>query len=432
MKKNMGPLIGIAVVVAIISTGVFYGLFAGKMRSAATDMAGPPVVVAARDLERGAVLQQSDLRVAHFKATLSGSFSSPQQLVGATLLTQVKQNEPLLEERVASKAPQPGASHGGVPAGQRAVSIRVSESDSLMPGLKAGDKIDLQAVRERNGSLELRTVLQNVEVLAVNPQTQPGGGNRGTVSIVTVLTRAEDADLVALADSGTRLRVALRNPLDEQTEYSRSLALSSLFHESNASTAPRADTRQTALNNAHPIQLQLEVLRATSQAASQLESKIARAGSGDAVSVAAFQPGVDSGELVRNLEKQGGLELLLSKTLTASDGNAAKFRTGSEACQLQVHFTAVAGAGGKLNLRVRPEISLHNAGGVETQVYEAELPANGSLLVTGILDQARDHAALERLFPKHSWSDSKLVILVTAQAGGQTEVPSVARTGRGR
>jgi Flp pilus assembly protein CpaB len=434
MKKNMVPLIAIAVVVAIISTGVFYGLFAGKLRSDSTDLAGPPVVVAARNLERGAVLQESDLRVAHFKATLSGSFSSAQQLAGATLLSSVQQNEPLLAERVATKTPQPGSVHGSIPAGQRAVSIRVSESDSLMPVLKTGDKVDLQAVEERNGSLQLRTVLQNVEVLAVNPQSQPGGGNRGQVSVVTVLTSAEDADLVALADSGTRLRLALRNPLDEQTERRGSLALRSLFQGNGASSVPSAETRKTIVDapDARPIQLHLQVLHASSAAAGQLESKTARHGSSDDLNVAEFQPGVDAGELVRNLEKQGGIESVLEKTLTASAGRSAQFREGSESCQLQVHFSAVAGPGGKLTLRVRPETSLHNAGGVETKVYEAELPASGSFLVRGIFSDARNRASLERLFPKQSWTDADLVILITAQASGQPQASTLAQTSRGR
>ena len=435
MKRNMVPLVAIAVVVAIISTGVFYGLFAGKLRSASADVVGPAIVVAAHDLQRGNVLQETDLRVAHLKSALSGSFSNPHQLAGATLLASVKENEPLLEERVSSKSAPSGSVHGAVPAGQRAISIRVSESDSLMPVLKPGDKVDLQAVRDRNGTLELRTVLQNVEVLAVNPQSQSSGGNRGAVSIVTVLTRAEDADVVALADSGTRLRLALRNPTDEETERAGSLALNSLF-QSNGSNATLPRVARNAVANAgadqRPIQLHLEVLRASRAAASQLESKLARAGSEDGLSVAAFQPGIDAGELVRGLQKQGGLESVLATTLTASAAHPTRFRTGSEDCQLLVHFSPVAGAGGKLSLRVRPEIGLHNAGGVESRVYEAELPASANFLVTGILNAAHDRSSLERLFPKQSWTDANLMIVISAQAAGDTQPSPLARTSRRR
>ncbi len=109
MKRNMVPLLGIAFVVAIISTGIFYGLFAGKLHSSA-DIPGHSVVVAARDLERGTVIQASDLRISEAPGILSGSFSKLDDAVGATLLTPLKTNEPLLAERVVSRAPAAGGS----------------------------------------------------------------------------------------------------------------------------------------------------------------------------------------------------------------------------------------------------------------------------------------------------------------------------------
>jgi hypothetical protein len=56
--------------------------------------------------------------------------------------------------------------------------------------------------------------------------------------------------------------------------------------------------------------------------------------------------------------------------------------------------------------------------GVETRQYEDQLPAGSSFLVTGILEQARDRRFLEQLFPKHSWTDQRLLILVTSQPAG--------------
>src|SRR5580658_4419231 len=102
MKRNMVPLLGIAFVVAIISTGVFYGLFAGKLRSS-SELPGHAIVVAARDLDRGTVIQPSDLRVSEVQGVLGGSFAKPEDASGATLLASMKANEPLLEERVAPR-----------------------------------------------------------------------------------------------------------------------------------------------------------------------------------------------------------------------------------------------------------------------------------------------------------------------------------------
>jgi Flp pilus assembly protein CpaB len=76
MKRNMVPLLGIAFVAAIICTGIYYGLFAGKLRSS-SEIPGHSVVVAARDLDRGTVIQASDLRISEAPGILTGSFSKP-------------------------------------------------------------------------------------------------------------------------------------------------------------------------------------------------------------------------------------------------------------------------------------------------------------------------------------------------------------------
>lgn len=431
----MVPLLGIAVVVAIISTGVFYGLFAGKLRSTPADVAGQPIVVAARALDRSAVLTAADVRISQVKGPVSGSFSSPEQVTGATLLAPLKENEPLLEERVASQNPKAGASSGAVPAGSRALSIRVSESDGVIGLLRPGSKVDLQAVGERNGSVELRTILEDVEVLAVNPQAQAGGGNRGPVSIVTVLTRAEDSDNVALADSGARIRVALRNPLDQQVAARRSLELSSVFQSNGPARSIRVEAATAPVPSAgdgRSIQLHIQVLRASDRAAGELESKLTPAGSGETLSVARFGSSTDSDALVRSLEQKHEIEIIAAESLTAGLGRPAKFRAGPDACQLRVHFSPEAGSGGTVNLRVRPEISFRASGGVETRQYEAELPAGASFLVTGILNEARDRQSLERLFPQHSWAGRRVMILVTSQTGGASQVSALAPNRRRR
>src|SRR5438552_3382444 len=148
MKRNMVPLLGIAFVVAIISTGVFYGLFAGKLRSSSTEMANQSIILAARDLGRGTVLQRGDLRISKMNGSLGGSFSKSEDVVGGTLLASVKQNEPLLEDRVATRVPKAGAPSTSVPEGMRAISIRVAESDGLASLLRPGSKVDVQVVVE--------------------------------------------------------------------------------------------------------------------------------------------------------------------------------------------------------------------------------------------------------------------------------------------
>src|SRR5579884_3589142 len=105
MKRNVVPLLAIAFVVASISTGVFYGLFAGRLRGASMDMPAYPLVVAAHDLARGKLLKPEDLKISEIrsKSPFKGGFDSPQKLNGAVLIEALQENEPITEAHVVLK-----------------------------------------------------------------------------------------------------------------------------------------------------------------------------------------------------------------------------------------------------------------------------------------------------------------------------------------
>lgn len=439
MKRNIIPLLGIAFVVAVLSTGVFYGLFAGKLRSTTSELPGQPIVVAARDLDRGTVLKPDDLRVTQVKGTLKGSFSKADDAVGATLLESVQQNEPLLQTRLASL--QPKGNDGSVAAGMRAVSVRISESSGLLSQLHPGSRVDLQAVAERNGSAQLRTILQNVQVLSLNPQPEPGN-NRQPVPVVSVLVPAQDADAVALADSAARIRVTLRNPLDEATAPRHAVPLSAIFQSTNSSNpaAQSADKKiavpaagSAALGSPDSsIELRVQVLGASAAALRELDSNLRSPGGSDSLGVAPFRAEADAQSLVQNLERNHELEVVSRSKLTTSLGRPAHLRAGKEPYRLRVQFIPAEGSGGKLSLRVAPEISVRGGQGVETRRYDANLPDDGSFLVRGLLRDQGDAHILERLFPGHAWNGRQLVIFVSSKVRKPVPGSAYAAANRGQ
>jgi Flp pilus assembly protein CpaB len=441
MKRNIVPLLGIAFVVAIISTGIFYGLFAGKLRSSVGELPAQSIVVAARTLNPGTVLHAEDLRVSEVKGAWKGGFSKPEELVGVTILQAVQQNEPILQDRVASSDGKSGKGAGSVPAGMRAVSIRVAESNGVVSLLRPGTKVDVQAVLHRENSAELRTILQNVEVLAVSPQPETSGGNQ-IPPVVTVLTRAQDADLIALADSGARIRLALRNPLDDAATPRHSMGLATVFASNGGAdmnaTQPQSLKTSTAASTAvwdHPIQLYVRALGVSTAGLAELNSKLNGAGGNDSLSVSAFQAGADADQLLRALEQKQQLEIVSSWRLTAGVGRPISFRagTGSSAtppvCRLRVQFSPEINSAGKASLRVKPEISLRRGGGLETRQYATDLRDGDAFLVSGLLNDQGDRPVLERLYPGHSWNGRQLVILVTPHDAKQSTA-SLAHTNR--
>ena len=238
-QNNLAKLLGIALVVAIIATGVFYGLFVTKLSSSTGS--GKMVVVAARPIPAGTVLAESDLQSIPWSGDQapSGAFEAAQQAAGHTVLEPLSQGEPVLATRLASSG---HTSEAGVPAGMRAVSIHVSDSSGVLALLRPGQKVDVQVLLTRksaNSQPELRTILEGAPVLAVNPQPEPTSQGP-TLPSVTLLMNPVDADAVALADSTARVRLALRNPLDQATRSRAPLAFDALLRASGQASSPAA------------------------------------------------------------------------------------------------------------------------------------------------------------------------------------------------
>jgi len=435
MKRNIVPLLGIAFVVAIVSTGVFYGLFAGKLKSASSETSGQSIVVASRDLERGTVVKPGDLRESQIKGSLKGSFSKAKDAVGVTLLEAVQENAPLLQDRVASRDPKVNGGGSGLSTGMRAISVRVSDSSGIIGLMHAGSRVDVQAVSDRNGTTELRTIQQNVEVLAVSPQLEAAGGNRAPAPVVTLLARAQDVDTIAVADSGARIRLALRNPLDEGVGPRHALALASIF-QSHGTTAQVAESHtQPATTSTlwdHPVNLHVQVLSVSPAGLVELDSRLAGPGAGDALRVAAFRAESDAGDLVQKLQQKRELEIVSGWHLMAGVGRPISYRAGAAPNLIRVQFSPETDAGGKLSLRVRPEITLQRGDAAVTRKYAGDLPDGGSFLVKGILQDQNDRKCLDTLFPGHSWAGRDLVILVTSRVLKPAPGSAFAQTNRGQ
>ena len=232
-KNNLLKLLGIAFVVAIVSTGVFYGLFVNKLSS--NTGSGKMLVVAARELKPGTVLQTADLKtVPWFGPELpKGAFGSADQVAGNTVFDAIGEDEPVLLSRLATA--QNGGS--GVPSGMRAVSVHVTDSTGVLSLLRAGQKVDVQVVVGRGNASDattVRTALEDLRVLSVTPQAEQSSQG-ATLPVVTLLADPHQADVLAAADSGARVRLTLRNPLDDEKNAAGALSLGAVMHSAGKS-----------------------------------------------------------------------------------------------------------------------------------------------------------------------------------------------------
>lgn len=234
-KNNMLKLLGIAFVVAIVSTGIFYGLFVNKLSSSTSS--GKTVVVAAHPLKSGAVIVAADIKTIQWPGVNppKGTFETPDQVIGKTVFDAIGEEELVSDMHLASAKSGGGS---GVPEGMRAVTIHVTDSSGVIGMLRTGQKVDVQVVLGKAGAeTTVRTALEDLQVLAVN--ITPEGTSQGPIlPSVTLLAGPGQADVLAAADSGARVRVTLRNPLDDTTRPYGPVSLGAVVHAATNVGAP--------------------------------------------------------------------------------------------------------------------------------------------------------------------------------------------------
>lgn len=235
-------------------------------------LATQPVAVAARDMNVGTLLTAADVRLVDWPAGLlpEGYSNSAADLVGRGLLTPVSLNEPLLAAKLAS--PESG---GGmrimIPAGMRAMSVRVDDIVGVSGFVLPGTRVDVLVTVERAAGEErpaTRLVLQNVEVVSAgtsierNPEGEPQ-----QVSVVTLLVGPVDAEKLALAHSAGRLQLALRNPLDMDSVSTPGLDARELIRGPARPVVRVSGVRPTA-----PSRLQMEIFRGPERTTSTVDT----------------------------------------------------------------------------------------------------------------------------------------------------------------
>src|SRR6266404_3928969 len=188
------------------------------------------------------VLASTDVKTIPWPAQQlpKGAYQDPKDVVGSTVFDTMAEEEPVLTSRLAS--PQSGGG-AGVPAGMRAISVHVTDSTGVLALLRGGQKVDVQVVVGRGNKpddTEVRTALENLTVLSVTPQPEQGSQGQN-LPVVTLLAKPAEADILALADSGARVRLILRNPLDQSSRSRDSLTLGTLMR--GTARADVADNR---------------------------------------------------------------------------------------------------------------------------------------------------------------------------------------------
>jgi Flp pilus assembly protein CpaB len=196
---------------------------------------GKTLVIAAKALKPGTILQAADVHTIPWASEQvpKGTFETAEQVTGSTVFDSIGEGEPVLATHLATQTSSGGAD---IPPGMRAVSVHVTDSAGVLALLRPGQQVDVQVVVGRGnipGETTVRTALENLKVLSVIPQPEQGSQGQ-SLPVVTLLAKPSDTDVLAVADSGARVRLTLRNPLDGNTHSRGSLSLNGLMRQTGA------------------------------------------------------------------------------------------------------------------------------------------------------------------------------------------------------
>lgn len=210
-------------------------------------------LVANRDLPAGAIIRREDVKSVSWpgSAVPQGIATQAGDVVGRGLITEVRENEPLLEWKLAHRDGGGGLPIT-IPEGMRAVSVRVDEVVGVAGFVLPGTRVDVLATvvpGNDRAQTTTRIILQNVRALAADQQHQQDiDGEPRYVTVVTLLLAPEQAEVLTLAATEGRIQLALRNTLDSREVSTPGQRIRSLVAAPTGEARPSSRTsRPTAV-----------------------------------------------------------------------------------------------------------------------------------------------------------------------------------------
>jgi pilus assembly protein CpaB len=243
----------------LIGAALLFGLFAWMLArrpppvrvSAPLAQASFPVVMTQRLLPAGKPITLDALRVERLSTSPVGAFSDPALLAGRIPVNDIGAQAPVLDTQLSSGFAE------RVEPGERAVAVRVDESNAVGNRLKPGNFVDVFFMLKRDGAIgasaevartQTRLLLSRVRVIAFGKGEGADAGNdlNAMARTAVLAVPVADVDQLTLAESAGRLVLALRNPRDMEVADAAELpALSGVLktasgHAARVSASTRA------------------------------------------------------------------------------------------------------------------------------------------------------------------------------------------------
>jgi len=236
MDRRFLTVLGVSLVFALVVSSIFYQMSAragGSSKKPDQDSA-VDVVVAAKPLSVGISVKPDDVKVVKMPAGAfpKGAFAKVEEVIDRPVISNILLDEPILDGRLAARGAGMGLAPV-IPVGMRAVSVRVNEvvgvAGFVLPFMHVDVLVTGRPPGDQTFSMTT-TVLQDITVLSAGQTIQPDArGQAINAPVVTLLVTPEQAEVLTLAGTETKIQLVLRNSADKTVTTTSGQKLQALY-----------------------------------------------------------------------------------------------------------------------------------------------------------------------------------------------------------
>ncbi len=193
------------------------------------------VLITDYDLEIGRVITEDVLSSKMWPIELApeGSFEAVEDVLGRVVRNEILAGEPIIERKLAPIGSLGGLS-GRIPVGKVAMTVGVNVvsgvSGFIVPGCRV-DVIVTTSTTYSKESAKTKIILQNVEVIAIDQETERDSNSPLSVQAVTLVVTPMEAEKLALASTEGKLQLILRNTTDSLEYKTKGTTLGQLIQD---------------------------------------------------------------------------------------------------------------------------------------------------------------------------------------------------------
>jgi len=257
-----------------IASGVSAIVGVTQMRSNQIARELTTVVVVRKPIGRGYQIQEEHVEARRIPVEFAHK-SMPQSLedvLGRVATVAMYEGEYVMSNKITSIGARAGLATL-IPAGLRAYSIMAASSANRVSGLiNVGDRVDVLLTKSSSGggmhdSSVSETLLQNVEVMAVDRIVDNTGPNKGGVSVekndtrastVTLMVTPKQAAVLGLGQKEGVLSLSLRNPEDQSITLSEEISNADLSDATDPSMYRKNSPAQCDVNPADALAIAID------------------------------------------------------------------------------------------------------------------------------------------------------------------------------